>query len=87
MYVSYRRDNVWTKPENLGDKINSVGWDFSPKISPDGKWFLFTSNRSFADKPLEKRLNYKELLKKLHEPGNGLRDIYKIEIGALKLTP
>jgi Tol biopolymer transport system component len=87
LYVSFRRDNGWTKPENLGDKINSVGWDFSPKVSPDGKWFLFTSNRSFADKPLEKRLSYNELLKKLHEPGNGLRDIYKIEIGALKLTP
>ena len=27
--VSFRRDSVWTKPTNLGDKINSVGWDFS----------------------------------------------------------
>jgi hypothetical protein len=51
----------------------------------DGKWFFFTSTRSFADKPLEKRLTYAELLKKLHRPGNGLRDIYKIDIGALNL--
>ncbi len=70
---------------NLGDTINSAGWDFCPKVSPDGKWFFFTSNRSFADKPLEKRLSYRELLQKLHSPGNGLRDIYKIDISALNL--
>ena len=87
LYISFRRDGAWTKPRNLGDKINSVGWDFSPKVSPDGKWFFFTSNRCFADKPLEKRLTYNELLKKLHVPGNGLRDIYKIDIRALKLAP
>ena len=75
-----------TKPVNLGDKINSAAWDFSPKVSPDGKWFFFTSNRGFADKPLEKRLSYKELLQKLHSPANGLRDIYKIDISALNLA-
>jgi Tol biopolymer transport system component len=86
IYVSFRRDGAWTKPVNLGDQINSVAWDFSPKVSPDGKWFFFTSNRGFAEKPLEKRLSYQELLQKLHSPGNGLRDIYKIDISALKLA-
>ena len=37
LYVSFRRENGWMKPTNLGDKINSTGWDFSPKVSPDGK--------------------------------------------------
>jgi Tol biopolymer transport system component len=86
LYVSFRRDGAWTKPVNLGDKINSAAWDFAPKVSPDGKWFFFTSNRGFAGKPLEKRLSYKELLEKLHSPGNGLRDIYKIDISALNLS-
>ena len=86
LYVSFRRGAAWTKPMNLGDKINSAAWDLSPKVSPDGKWFFFTSNRGFADKPLEKRLSYKELLQKLHSPGNGLRDIYKIDISALHLA-
>ena len=51
LYVSHNRDGVWTKAENLGEKINSSAWDFSPKISPDGKYFFFTSNRGFADQP------------------------------------
>lgn len=85
LYVSFQRDGAWTKPRNLGDQVNSAAWDFSPKVSPGGKWFFFTSNRSFADKPLKKRLSYKELLQKLHAPRNGLRDIYKIDISALDL--
>ena len=85
LYISYNNKGVWTKPENLGDPINSSGWDFSPKISPDGKYFFFTSNRGFADKPLERRLTYKELIGRLHNSQNGLRDIYQVEISALKL--
>ena len=46
--------------------------------------FLYQQPR-LADKPLEK-LTYKELLQKLHSPGNGLRDIYKIDISALNLA-
>ena len=85
LYISYYKDGLWTKGENLGDKINSRAWDFSPQISPDGKYLFFTSNRSFADQPLKKPLNYKELLTKLRGPRNGLRDIYQVDINALKL--
>ena len=85
LYVSYNNKGAWTKPENLGDTINSSAWDFSPKISPDGKYFFFTSNRGFADKPLERRLTYKELVTHLHRAGNGLRDIYQVDINMLKL--
>src|SRR6185369_15697472 len=39
LYISYNRSGVWTKPVNLGDKINSSGNEYSPAISPDGKYF------------------------------------------------
>jgi hypothetical protein len=35
--------------------------------------------------PLEKRQNYQELMDKLRGPGNGLGDIYQIDIGELKI--
>jgi Tol biopolymer transport system component len=85
LYISYQTRGVWSKPENLGDAVNSSGWDFSPKIAPDGKYFFFTSNRGFADQALEKRLSYRELNDRLHRSYNGLRDIYRVEIEALKL--
>jgi hypothetical protein len=83
LYVSYNRGGAWTKPANLGDKINSAGNEYSPTISPDGRYFFWTSTRGFADKPLEKRLDYRELMDRLRGPRNGLGDIYQIDLAAL----
>jgi WD40 repeat protein len=85
LYISYNRNGSWTKPANLGDKINSGGNEYSPTISPDGKYFFWTSTRGFADKPLEKRMTSGELMNRLQSPGNGLGDIYYIELSALNL--
>ena len=85
LYISYNRNGAWTKPANLGDQINSSGNEYSPTISPDGKYFFWTSTRSFADKPLEKGLNYQELMNRLRSPRNGLGDIYQIDISVLSI--
>src|SRR5262245_28944709 len=85
LYLSYNRNGAWTKPANLGDKINSSGNEYSPTISPDGKYFFWTSTRGFADKPLEKRLNYQELMNRLRGARNGLGDIYQIDISVLNI--
>jgi len=85
LYISYNRNGAWTKPVNLGDKINSSGNEYSPTISPNGKYFFWTSTRGFADKPLEKRLSYQELMNRLQSPGNGLGDIYQIDIAQLNI--
>jgi Tol biopolymer transport system component len=85
LYISYNRNGAWTKPVNLGDKINSSGNEYSPTISPDGKYFFWTSGRSFADKPLEKPNTSQELMKRLQSPGNGLGDIYYIDLSVLNI--
>lgn len=87
LYISYNQEGTWSDPQNLGDPINSTGWEFGPKISPDGNYLFFTSNRSFFDTPLDRRLNYRELQKILRSPGNGLRDIYQVDVSALPLPP
>ena len=85
IYTSYNRDGAWTRPVNLGDKINSKRQEYSPKISPDGKYFFWTSCRNFTDQPTGKRMNYPELMNQLDGAGNGLGDIYQIDVSALKL--
>lgn len=85
LYLSYNRGNAWTKPANLGDKINSAGNEYSPTISPDGKYFFWTSTRTSADKPPERPLSYRELMNKLRSPENGLGDIYQIDINVLNM--
>lgn len=85
LYMCYNRDGAWTKPTNLGDKINTSGNEYSPTISPDGKYFFWTSTRSSTDKPPTKPLTYRELMNKLRSPQNGLGDIYQIDISALNI--
>jgi len=85
LYISYNRNGSWTKPVNLGSKINSSGNEYSPMISPDGKYFFWTSTRGFAESKLEKRVDYQELMNRLRGPGNGLGDIYQIDLDVLKI--
>lgn len=85
LYISYRRDNTWTKAANLGDKINTEATEFSPTLSRDGKQFFLTSTRGFFDQPLEKQLSYPELQEKIRSSRNGLGDIYQIDLSALGL--
>jgi len=47
MYISFRLDGgSWTKPIHMGDKLNSTKSQNRPYVTPDGKYFFFTSDRS-----------------------------------------
>ncbi|MCI0706864.1 MAG: hypothetical protein L0Y80_05185 [Ignavibacteriae bacterium] len=83
LYISQWKDSTWTKARNLGPKINSNQREYCPIVTPDGKYFFWTSFRSFADKPLEKPITYDELLKELRGTLNGNGNIYQIDISEL----
>ncbi|HXQ34201.1 MAG TPA: hypothetical protein VN843_09325, partial [Anaerolineales bacterium] len=84
LYLSKRTDGAWPKPVNLGNKINSSGVDSAPRISPDGKYFLWTSTRGYGFEDQQvKQLTYTELSNKLQSAGNSLGDIYQIDVSAL----
>jgi len=86
LYLSVRRDGVWSSARPLGNGINSASWDFNPSVSPDGRTFYFTSARSSLEKPPAARMSYDELTRRLQSPGNGLGDIYSIPIEALQIA-
>ncbi|TFG78905.1 MAG: hypothetical protein E4H23_06905, partial [Chrysiogenales bacterium] len=45
LYISIKKtDGTWSEPKNMGDKINSAGYDFCPLVSHDGKYLFFTRN-------------------------------------------
>ncbi len=44
IFVTYRRDNAWTKPAPL-DTINGPTDDLSPRLTADGNFLLFSSDR------------------------------------------
>ncbi len=46
LYISFRKpDNTWSKPQNLGKKINTKENDFSPFVAADGS--LYFSSKGY----------------------------------------
>jgi Tol biopolymer transport system component len=41
LYISYKKNSVWTEPKNLGNKINTKANEFGPFLSPDNKYLFF----------------------------------------------
>jgi ankyrin repeat protein len=50
LYISFfKKDGTWTKAKNMGSTINSDASDYTPMLSPDGKYLFFTSGRGGVD--------------------------------------
>jgi hypothetical protein len=84
LFVSFRCGGKWTEPHPLGAGVNSTGWDFGPRFSPDGRTFFFTSNRSDW-RPPSAPMTAEQLQQRLSSPGNGLRDVYQVPASLLDL--
>jgi ribosomal protein L24E len=86
LFVSLRRkDGTWSAAENLGPKVNTPFDEMSPYVSADGKYLFFSSSRPAADLLPAGLLTYEEISRRLHNPGNGLRDIYWVSTEAIQL--
>lgn len=46
LYISYNKDNQWTYPKKLSDKINTKETENFPVITQDGNYLIFT--RAFS---------------------------------------
>jgi Tol biopolymer transport system component len=85
-YVVFRNDDdTWSEPINLGPEINtSRGGEWSPYLSPDGKYFFFMSSRTASRDQVPATITY-DYLKDLHgEAGNGEAAIYWIDAGFIE---
>lgn len=45
LYIAHRKNNQWQEPVNMGDRINTITYDYCPNVSPDGKYFFYSSER------------------------------------------
>ena len=47
IFISLKKsDSGWTQAVNLGENINSRSREIYPRVSPDGKYIFFSSNRT-----------------------------------------
>jgi WD40-like Beta Propeller Repeat len=84
LYLSRKQPGgKWAEPTNLGLEINSPARELSPKLSPDGKYVVWTSARSPTLAPKPTRRSTAQVMQELHSPGNGVGDIYQIDVAAV----
>jgi Tol biopolymer transport system component len=80
LFISRRNSNgAWEEARNLGDKINGAGNTYCPYVSPDKKYFFFTSSRGIFKTPFEKKQDLKGLKSFMNSPWNGWDNIYWVE--------
>lgn len=46
IYFSYRTQNGWSEPKNIGAPVNTPFWESQPSFSADGRTLYYASNRS-----------------------------------------
>jgi hypothetical protein len=50
LYVSFRKpDGSWGEPKNVGPPVNTSESEYTPVLSPDGRYLFFTRGRSGYD--------------------------------------
>lgn len=78
LYISYNVNGVWSKPRNLGPVINTAAREYSPRVSPDGKWLIFTSEQGMQTEKRDQPFTSEEFSLRARGVFNGLGNIYRI---------
>lgn len=85
-YISYNKNGNWSKAKRIAEPVNSYATEWGGKVSRDGKYFFFGSNRTTLDQlapVLDQKENIQQFEKRIHSAGNGLGDIYYINFSAI----
>jgi Tol biopolymer transport system component len=85
LYISYNKNGQWALAKKLPAPFNSDVTEFSPRLSPDGKYFFFASSRNRNPPFSAKPETAEEMNKRIRSAGNGLGDIYQIDISAVAI--
>lgn len=75
LYVSFRDGATWSEPVSLGDAVNTPAREYCPVVSPDGKYFLFTSKRAAVGTPA----TFADWTARYDAIENGLSNVYWLE--------
>ena len=83
LYITFNNDGAWTSPVRMGEEINRTGNEFCPIVSPDGKYFFFTSNRKVDKRKSKEALSLQKIkedfIDSFTSPGNGQNDVYWVD--------
>jgi hypothetical protein len=87
LFISFLENGVWSHLQNLGPRINSAARDYTPRITPDGRYLLFASERGLPDARRAHPFTYRELKQAMHGTLNGLGNLYLVDASVLPRPP
>jgi len=83
LFITFNENNKWSKPIRMGDEINMTGHELCPIVSPDGKYFFFSSPNTIKKSDNTETLTYQkikeEFIKSYRYPQMGKNDIYWVD--------
>ena len=85
LYISHPKNDGWNKARKLEGSVNSSSTEWAPKVTRDGKYLFFGSTRGSSAGLASHPETMTEFNKRVHQPGNGLGDIYYLKTSALPL--
>jgi hypothetical protein len=84
LFISYRNaEGSWNPPQNLGSVMKADRSDFCPMLSPDGKYFFFSSARPRLEDAAG-LVTWNSLHKAQSRPENGSTDVYWVDAGFIE---
>lgn len=84
LYISRKNESgLWGDPINLGSTINAGGLTYCPYVSPDKKYFFFTSSRGIFKTPFVEKQSIGQLKKLVNSPMNGWDNIYWVKVDSI----
>ena len=84
LYICRKKQGEWQAAIHLGNGINSSAIDYCPFVSPDGRFFFFTSARSGENPSVDSPRTKTALYRILNAGGGGSDDIYRMPAGELE---
>lgn len=78
LYISFKVNETWSEPENLGEPINSSAHEMCPYVTTDGRYFIFSSARLARQYDSEANQSIEEVREKHQTADNEQLNIYYI---------
>ena len=87
LYVCYARDGRWLAPQPLGFGVNTSAREYSPRLSPDGRTLIFSSERGVPTEHRTQAWTYGELVHRIRGVDNGLGNLYEVDLASVLPPP